>query len=127
MEHLDEGTLGGFRKVFMCFSRTVHGEDLVGAPEMLSVLRALGVSTATEGDAVDLISLVDTAGRAALDFEQFVTVMCSVDLRDGDAGAELQVGAAVRRARCVDLSVSARLPSRRRRPLHGQTQTTTGG
>ena len=91
MEHLDSVTLAGFRKAFLCFSRSVHGEDLVGAPEMLSVLRALGVTTATEGDAVDLISLVDTSGRAALDFAQFVTVMCSVDLRDGDVGAELQV------------------------------------
>ena len=91
MDNLDVQTLEGFRKVFLCFSRTVHGVDLISAPELLSVLRALGVVTATEGDACDLISLVDTVGRAALDFDQFVTVMCSVDLKDGDAGAELQV------------------------------------
>jgi len=95
-------TIAGFRKSFLCFSRTVHGEDVIGAPELLSVLRALGVLTATEGDACDLISLVDTSGRSALDFEQFVTVMCYVDLRDGDAGAELQVTTCANSGRLID-------------------------
>ena len=91
MEHLDQATISGFKKAFLSFSRTSHGENLIGAPELLSVLRALGVFTATEGDACDLISLVDTTGNSSLNFEQFVTVMCSVDMKDGDAEAELQV------------------------------------
>jgi Ca2+-binding EF-hand superfamily protein len=90
MELLKPETLSSLGLVFKSFASTLHGEDVIGPADLLAVLRSLGVSTATEGEAHDLISLVDTAGRGALSFEQFCTLLVTADLRDGDTEAECQ-------------------------------------
>ena len=85
MEFLTKDQVTEFKQVFDVLDS--KGEGQLGLKELAACLRCFGTNP-TEAEVQDIISEVDNDGNGALDFHEFLALMCR-KLRDTDVEKEL--------------------------------------